>query len=275
MLSSAGISNAVDETMWIMESALGLSRLTVHVNPDRVVPPGDRENAMSLFQRRVAGEPLQYVLGTQEFYGLEFTVNTGVLIPRPETELLVDEVLSHELPSSHPVVVDVGTGSGCLAVALAVADPNMTLYATDCCGIALAAAEANAVRHHMDRRVTFLLGDLCEPLRSMGLTGQVSAMVSNLPYIPSAELATLPREVREFEPNLALDGGADGLVLYRRLLRQAGEFLKPGGILVLESGYAQAGLICEEAVEQGEYSVRHIRQDFSGIERVIYLERRA
>jgi len=259
----AGIANAANEAMWILEAALGMSRLALYTDQDQIVDQEGWKAAMRLLVRRASGEPLQYLLGTQEFWGLEFAVRPGVFIPRPETELIVEEVLSYSLPSSHPLIVDVGTGPGCLAVALAVGCPHGKVYAIDRCPLALAVA-----------KVTFLSGDLLQPLTPLGLECHISAIVANPPYLPTSQLETLPREVRDFEPRLALDGGSDGLEPYRRLLREALIFLEPGGILVVEVGAGQAAQACEEALGLEAFLVRGVRRDSAGIERVICLERR-
>jgi len=270
----AGIANAANEVMWILEVALGISRLALYTDQDRIVDQEGWKAAMRLLVRRASGEPLQYLLGTQEFWGLEFAVRPGVFIPRPETELIVEEVLSYSLPSSSPLIVDVGTGPGCLAVALAVGCPHGKVYAIDRCPLALAVAKENAERHRVTHRVTFLFGDLLQPLAPLGLECHISAIVANPPYLPTSQLETLPREVRDFEPRLALDGGSDGLEPYRRLLREALIFLEPGGILVVEVGAGQAAQACKEALGLEGFLVRGVRRDSAGIERVICLERR-
>ena len=269
ILSEGGIRNAEHEAVWIMDFALGASRLTLRLEGQRQVTAEDRSRAIELFGRRAAREPLQFILGTQEFCGLEFEVGPAALIPRPETELLVEEVLRHCVSGSHPMIADIGTGSGCVAVALAHSLPSASLYATDLSPAALDLARSNAARHAVEHRVVFLTGDLFEPLRGRGLEGRLAAVVSNPPYIADGEVAGLPPEVGSFEPKLALAGGVDGLALHRRLLDEAPEFLTPGGLLALEVGLGQADRLRRMALVGGGYDWIRTTPDAAGIERVV------
>ena len=275
ILSGGGIQNAEHEAVWIMDFALGASRLTLRLEGQRQVTAEDRSRAMELFGRRAAREPLQFILGTQEFCGLEFEVGPAVLIPRPETELLVEEVLRHGFAVPHPIIADIGTGSGCVAVALAHALPSASLYATDLSPAALDLARSNARRHAVEHRVVFLTGDLFEPLRGRGLEGRLAAVVSNPPYIADGEVADLPPEVGSFEPKLALAGGVDGLAIHRRLLDEAPEFLTPGGLLALEVGLGQADRLRHMALLRGGYGRIRTTPDAAGIERVVCILRSA
>lgn len=257
----------------MLEEILGLSRVELYAEPDRPVPSSDAQRFSRAVQRRADGEPLQYVLGSQEFRGLVFTVRPGVLIPRPETELLVEEAVLHAGSYPHPLILDVGTGSGCLAVSLAHELPTATVLATDRSPCAIAVARENAVRHGVAPRVKFSVGDLVTHLSSDGLTGKVAVLVANLPYIREDEWKALPRDVREFEPKLALDGGPDGLLYHRRLLQDAQRMMKAGGVVILEVGVGQARLLCEERPWSEAYRLHRIRIDGQGVERMVCLER--
>lgn len=269
MLATADISNSENEAVWILESVLGLDRLMLHLRKNESVEEPVRRRAMALFERRASREPLQYVLGMQEFCGLDFHVTPDVLIPRPETELLVEVVTQTCADISEALIADIGTGSGCVAVALARALPKARLYATDCSPQVLALAQENAKRHGVQNRVTFVTGNLLDPIQLLGLQRQLDVIVSNPPYIPDADLAALQPEIRLFEPRLALDGGNDGFVFHRRLVREAADFLKSDGLLAIEVGQGQARHVSALA-QDGEnyYNVRTFL-DMAGIKRVV------
>ena len=278
MLIEAEVVNARQEALWLLEAALGRSSLAVYVDPHRWVTPVDWERMESAFRRRASREPLQYIVGTQPFLGRDFLVRPGVFIPRPETELLVEEVVAATGLDDGGPVVDMGTGSGCLAVSLALARPDSTVYATDCSRSALRLAGDNARRHGVAHRIRLVHGDGLAPLSEYGVAGTVSVIVSNPPYIPSGELDRLPPDIRMFEPLRALDGGPNGLALYDRLLAESQAWLRPGGLLVMEMGANQSGDICRKVsgcTRRGvsAWSVKRIRRDQSGLERVLCLER--
>lgn len=274
VLAEAGIGNAENEAIWLLDQALGTSRLALRLERDQPVSTEGQSRARAMIARRASHEPTQYILGSQEFCGLEFSVCPDVLIPRPETELLVEELI-HLLSAAEPPIslADVGTGSGCVAVALARVLPGAVLYATDLSEAALAVAARNAIRHGVAGRVTCLAGDLLEPLRGLGLEGRLAAVVSNPPYIPEEGWADLPLDVRAFEPRLALAGGADGLAVYRRLIAEAQEFLVPGGWLILELGVGQSGDCLQIADAAGGYGPGHVTSDGAGIARVLSLQK--
>jgi release factor glutamine methyltransferase len=275
ILSRGGIENAAQEAAWLLEAVLTRTRLELHLNDRAAVAPGDRRRVLGLLARRVAREPLQHILGTQEFCGLDFHVGPAVLIPRPETELLVREVVLFAQGASAPVIADVGAGSGCIAVAVARALPGARLFATDVSGAALRVGLRNAERHGVEERVRFLEGDLLEPLARFGLYGQVSVVVSNPPYIPDSQLDDLQPEVRGYEPQVALRGGPDGLVIHRSLLQVAPMFLRPGGLLVLEVGQGQAPAVARWASEYDVYGNIRIIKDDAGIQRVVCATRKS
>jgi release factor glutamine methyltransferase len=274
-LAEAGIPNFQQEAIWLLEFALGTTHLALRVGDRRAATAVERRRTATLFARRASRKPLQYILGTQEFCGLDFLVEPGVLIPRPETELLVEALVGQAgLARPSAMIADIGTGSGCVAVALLRALPSAVLYATDVSAAALKLARRNAARHGVGDRILFRAGDLFQPLRALGCEGKLAAIVANPPYIPSGALAQLQPEVSRFEPWLALDGGPDGLAVQRRLLADAARFLAPGGLLAIEMGHGQAEALRQIASSHGAYELLGTRRDTAGIERVICLQKR-
>lgn len=271
LLSQAGIPNAESEATWIIASVLGHDRLALLLQGQQEVPVARWEAATALLVRRASREPLQYLLGSQEFCGLDFAVGPMVLIPRQETEVLVEETVRSCKPLSRPVIADIGTGSGCIAISVALALPQAVVYATDLSPAALEVTSQNVRRHGVEDRVRILEGDLCEPLRKEGLHGQLAAVVSNPPYITDSELPALQPEVRCFEPILALAGGVDGVAVHRRLIDAAAPFLTPGALLVLEVGAGQAGMLKRVAETSSMYDRTWVKRDHAGIERAVCL----
>ncbi|MBA5865358.1 MAG: peptide chain release factor N(5)-glutamine methyltransferase [Nitrospira sp. CR1.3] len=271
-LSAAGVESATQEAVWLIEHALSLSILHQCIEPQRLLSEGESAKVQALLLRRVAGEPLQYLLGTQEFCGLEFGVDSSVLIPRPETELLVQETLRRLPPVQAPILADVGTGSGCVAIALARAIPTGKLFAIDLSSYALDTAKRNADRHGV-RSVTWLQGDLVAPLAGRGLERKVQVIVSNPPYVSESDWTTLQPEVRLYEPRMALVAGPCGTELHEQLLEEAIPFLAPGGLLIMEMGLGQSGSLLEKAEANGGYCSVTTVCDNAGIERIVIAER--
>ena len=272
-LEAAGIEGADREARWLIEHALGLARSSQLM--DRTRPLAEREIAKvdSYVTRRTAREPLQYILGTQEFCGLEFEVNPAVLIPRPETELLVQEIIRRLPQGVRPTVVDVGTGSGCLAVTLARALPEARVLATDLSVDALETAKRNARRHGVETAICWLEGDLLAPLAGLSCEGAVTAMLSNPPYIRDSEWSGLQQEVSGYEPRMALVAGAKGTEVHERLLDDAVRYLSPGGFLVMEVGQGQSGHILAKIETIPAYIRPQVLPDEAGIERIVIVER--
>jgi release factor glutamine methyltransferase len=261
------VTNATQETFWLLES-LGLSRVTVLTEGERPVPVPIVARAQSLFARRARHEPLQYILGTQEFCGHAFAVGPGALIPRPETELLVQEAIRLLQGRLTVIAVDVGTGSGCVAVSVAKALPHSRVWAADISQTALNVARTNIDRHAVADRVTACHGDLLAPLDE-ALAERIDVILSNPPYIAESEWPALPRDVAEYEPRVALDGGPDGLREHRRLADQAPQWLAPGGWLILEIGQGQRRPIERYLNSTGMYRDIVVRKDHQGIERLV------
>src|SRR5262245_35359710 len=220
-LEQVGIDSAGQEALWIVEHALRLPAHQIVANRDRSLSFAELQAASMLIGRRVAREPLQYILGTQEFCGMEFEVNPAVLIPRPETELLVQEAIRRLPQGGRTTVVDVGTGSGCLAVTVARALPNARVLATDLSVDALETAKRNARRHGVETAICWLEGDLLAALAGLGCERAVTAILANPPYIRESDWSGLQQEVSGYEPRMALVAGTKGTEVHERLLVEA------------------------------------------------------
>jgi len=257
-----GIDSPRLDAELLLAEALGLDRVGLYLNFERPLQAEELTAYRSKVRRRAGREPLAYILGHTEFWSLPLAVTPDVLIPRPDTELLVEEGLKRR-PDDTARVLDVGTGSGALAIALAHERPQWAVTAIDLSPAALAVAMANARRNEVAERITFIEADLATLP-----AGPFELIVANPPYIPHGELSTLMPEVRDYEPLLALDGGDDGLVPYRSLARQAGTILAPGGWLLVEVGIDQAAAVQELFAGAGLTEIFTAR-DLAGIERVV------
>jgi len=272
-LEQAGIDSAGQEALWIIEHALRLPTHQMVADRDRALSFAELQAVRALIGRRVAREPLQYILGTQEFCGLEFDINPAVLIPRPETELLVETVVQRISVERQATIIDVCTGSGCIAVAIARLRPRARVIATDLSVASLDVARQNAARHAVDERITWLEGDLLGPLTDSKLEGSIDLIVSNPPYIAESDWATLQPEVRLFEPRSALVAGSQGTELHQRLLQEAGRYLVSGGVLVMEIGAGQAHAIRRIVDRMSGYRFHQLVYDAAGLERMVIMER--
>jgi release factor glutamine methyltransferase len=272
-LKEAGIEQPMLEAAWLLEYVLDLSPLMLRLNPERRLSTAECESVQTLVARRANREPLQYVLGTQEFCGREFHVTPSVLIPRPESALLVEETVRRCRENPSATVVDVGTGSGCLAVSVAAALPGARILAIDASPAALAVARDNIAQHGVGARIECFCGDLLAPFSKEFPGHRVDVIISNPPYIAEIDWMALEPEVRCFEPRLALAGGSDGMDLHRRLLQQAPACLQPGGVLLMEVGFGQATAVCEQAERSGWFLTYDVLRDECGIDRVVCFER--
>jgi release factor glutamine methyltransferase len=268
-LESAGVPSAPLAAELLLLHTLGRDRAWIYAHPEETVSPEQMSSFFELIAARVAGTPTQYLTGKQEFWGLEFEVTRDVLIPRPETEHVIEVALERlgETRRNAPLrVADIGTGSGCIAVALAKELPAARIYATDISAAALAVARRNAERHDVADRILFVESNLLE---AVSVPAQFDLIVSNPPYIGRSEAQTLPMDVRAREPEVALFGGEDGLALYPSLIKQAGKRLAPGGLLILELGFGQFEPVSELLDVSRGWTRVSAMQDLAGIVRVI------
>ena len=259
-----GIPEPRREAAWLLAAAWGVEEITLRLHPEREIPTEVCRRYRDWIERRAAGEPAHHLKGTCSFWGREFEVSPTVLVPRPETELIITAALDLPL-SAEARVLDVGTGSGCVAVTLAAERPRWGVWAVDLSLPALAVARRNRDRHEVETRL--FLGDL-----TSAVTPPLDLVVANLPYIPTVDIERVPIEVR-YDPSLALDGGSDGLDLVRRLLTDLPRLLRPCGGAVFELGENQADEVASAADAVGLAVARRVR-DACGVERIVVVQPR-
>jgi len=311
-LAKKGVESPRLQTELLLAHLLKLPRMKLYLNFERTLTPAETDGLREFIKRRGQREPLQHITGSTSFCGFEIAVNRHALVPRPETELLAElgweflarlsaelerrpparreggELQEHAGPEAGaPIALDFGTGTGCIAIALAAKCPSVKIIATDVSPDALALAKQNAGRHNAAERIEFVQSDGFAALKdrwgerprepgenaiadgSPGVSPhQFDLIISNPPYIPSVEIATLQSEVRDFDPRAALDGGADGLDFYRKLAMEAKPFLKPGGKIMLEFGAGQAEAI-GKIFEAEKWIVEAVKEDYSQRERFL------
>lgn len=281
----------------LLSSLLKCARIDLYIRFDQPLDAGVRDAYCSHASRHRAGEPVQYIIGSTEFYSLTFEVSPCVLIPRPETEILVEYALSYldQVPGDLSLVglperqmdifaedacrpnslqvVDIGVGSGSIGLSLACFNSGIQLTGIDVSEEALLVAERNAIELGVRDRVTLLHGSCCGPLKNAGLVASIDLIVSNPPYVRTADISDLPDEIQSFEPLLALDGGEDGLRWYRQIVEEAMPFLRPDGALMLEIGADQSQDVTCIVEASGGYRDLRTIQDYNGLDRVILATR--
>lgn len=274
-LSGCGITNARLDAEVLLSHILERDRawLITHNND------GLDNERYKLFEdaidRRSRREPLQYIIGRQEFWGLEFTVTHDVLIPRPETELLIETAINILRDANkQAMIVDLCTGSGCVAVSLAKELANARIFAVDKSSQALAVARENAQRHGVSDRIRFLEGDLYAPLEELDIRGLVDVITANPPYIRSGDLPMLQPEVRDYEPELALIAGTEGTEVQQKIIESATDLLEKHGTLIMEMGMGQAEILKRMIDEVGTYDKPEILKDLAGIDRVLVVKKK-
>jgi release factor glutamine methyltransferase len=256
----------------LLAEALGLDRSRLYLNPETPLDGRAQAEFRALLARRRRGEPVAYLTGRREFWSLDFAVTPAVLMPRPETERLVEVTVDlfeaeSQLLDRELRILDLGTGSGAIAVSLAQEISNAEIWATDISSDALEIARANASRYGLERRIHFFPGDLFDAVRDR--PEFFDAIVANPPYVRRADFESLPRDVRDFEPRVALDGGADGLDFYRRIVPEAPGYLAARGFLALEIGADLGAAVARLFAAAGCYAPSRLERDYAGRDRVV------
>jgi len=263
-MRGSGIETPLLDAEILLSNTIGCSRAELLCRIDNELQDDIAGRFHEAIMRRVRREPLAYITGVREFYGLTYCVTPATLIPRPETEFLVETAVTALEGLLSPDVVDVGVGSGCIGISIAKCLPNVQVYGSDLSRDALEVARKNAEVLEVGDRVRFVQGDLLSPFKGM----KFDLIVSNPPYIPSSDLATLQPEVSKYEPCTALDGGEDGLDAYRRLADSAPGYLREGGSLVVEIGAGQSASV-QAIFRLSGFSNVAVKKDYAGIDRVI------
>lgn len=269
ILSQDAISQPRMTAALLLACITGSDRAYLIAHPEAEIADCELARYQEAIRRRAAGEPLQYITGVQEFYGLEFEVSPAVLIPRPETEFVVEVALKCSRPDG--MVVEVGTGSGCIAVTLATRLPGARIIALEISAEALAVARRNASRHAVEGRIEFLHSDLFAAFEGADAAWRADCIVSNPPYVSRRDHSRLQREVRDYEPEVALYGGEEGTEFLTRLLQESPRWMNDRGVLITEIGYDQEASTARLARDLG-WTVREMTKDLQGISRVLTLE---
>ena len=265
-LSEKGFENSRLEVEHMLGSVLGLSRLNLYMAFDRLLEDTDLERFRSMYRRRLAHEPLQYIIGSTGFREIEIKTDRRALIPRPETELLVECALPYLRTCGKPRAADIGTGSGIIALSIAYELDDVFVVAVDSSEDALRLAEQNALQLGLENRIRFVLGDMLDGLDS---DDKFDAVISNPPYIKTTDIEKLQPEISEYEPGSALDGGMNGLRYLNVLARGAHHHLRQGGQLLLECGDGQADNVANDLENNGNYSEIEIVRDYAGHQRIV------
>lgn len=273
-LRKAGVPAAAFDAELLLRHVLGRDRAWVLAHGSDALPGEQQADFERAVSRRAQREPLQYIAGVQEFWGLDFEVTPDVLIPRPETELVVETALKAARQTPSPLIVDLCTGSGCIAISLAKHLPGARIFATDASGKALSVARRNAQRHGVADRIRFLEGDLFGPLEELDLFERADIITANPPYVRADDLPSLQPEVKDHEPRIALVAGPEGTEIAERIIAGAPAYLRKSGILVMEMGMGQAGLLSSKVMGNSAYRDPELLNDLLDIERVLFVEKK-
>jgi len=264
IFSTNNIEDSSLECELLLRHTLEINRVQLYLDLNRELSPKQKEAFWHLIERRLNHEPTAYITGHREFYGLDFYVDPGVLIPRPESELLVEKALNLAQNQSMSTIAEIGTGSGAIAISLALNLPQAKIYATDISASALSVAQINCKKHRVADRVCLVQGDMLDPLPE-----PVDLIIANLPYVNDSEL--FQTSAANFEPLLALNGGSDGLEKIRQLCSQIGDKLRPGGCLLLEIGQGQRGAVTAFLHSLFPSAKVEVAPDLGGIDRIVSL----
>jgi release factor glutamine methyltransferase len=264
-----GVENPRLDAEVLLSHILKKDRIYLYVHFDQPLQEEELVTFRAAVKKRAARWPVAYIIGSKEFMGLDFQVTSAVLIPRPDTEILVETALEKLAGIDCPEILDIGTGSGAICISMLVNLPTAKGTTVDISPEALVVAKSNAQHHQVMERLTFCQGDLFAPVQGK----KFHAILSNPPYIPLADISQLTPEVRQ-EPSLALDGGVDGLDFYRRIIQEGKQYLGTGGFIAMEVGFDQARVVARMAEETGFFVVSAIIKDYGGIERVVVLTER-
>ena len=265
--SNESMSAGLDAELLLCHT-MGLRRVDLYIDTERPLTPEERDTYMAYVFRRVKGEPVAYITRGKEFYGLSFEVGPGVLIPRPETELLVEKTL--ELAPQGSTVIEIGTGSGAVIISVLVCRQDLKGVATDISRDALLIAQKNALRHNVDKRIAFAVADAIE---AIGENSQI--IVMNPPYVAEKDINLLSRDILKFEPGCALFGGVDGMNVIKKVIKRLDSCLSPGGILIMETGYDQQEKTNAICANNENLIIRHWLNDLAGRPRAVIIEKTA
>ena len=265
LLSEAGIPDARRDSSTLVSLAIGRDRSFIYSHPEYEPTAEESERIDQYLKRRADREPLQYIRGTQEFYGLEFEVTPDVLIPRPETEMIVEWAIGFLKGEKTTRFLDIGTGTGCIPISILKNSPNANGVAVDISSDALAVAARNAERNGVAERLELIESDLFSNVPAE----KFDLIVSNPPYVPVKDLAHLQPEVRDHEPHVALSDGSSGVSIIERIIRDARHFMLPGGVLLIEMGFGQSERVLE-FTSTGGWASAQVESDLQGIPRMLY-----
>lgn len=265
-LKNKNIENPLLEAQLILAHNMNVDRLFILTNLEKTVEDNVIKSYIRDIERKSNGMPTQYIIGMQEFMGLDFEVTEDVLIPRPDTEILVGQVLESIEVNKNYNILDIGTGSGCIAVSIAKYAKNVIIHAVDISEKALKIAKYNAIKNNVEERIKFYQGDIFSPFIDNNI--KFDRIISNPPYIERDEIQKLDVNVKDYEPSLALDGGEDGLEFYRRIISNAKSYMNDNGLIFFEIGYNQANSV-EELLKNNLFADIIVTKDLAGLDRVI------